>query len=102
MKLRSLIVPSLLLTTLLAAQDVAKNDYKPSEVQTLKLQLAQKDAIIAKQAKDFADTNFNNAYSKLQAAGQQVIEDNKWPRDLLFNPDQLSFTERPKVEPKAK
>jgi hypothetical protein len=86
-----LIAGALALTTVACSQ-TSKKEYKPTETQGYKLQLAQKDAIIAKQAKDVTDANFNKAYTALQNTASQVVVENKWPKDLIFSPDKLDFT----------
>jgi hypothetical protein len=95
------VIAKVLWTTLLvsAAMVVAQSppkDYKPTELQSLRLQVKQKDALLAKQALESAQTNFQKALTDLQAEGDRVKSENGW-KDVQFNPNDLSFTE-PKKE----
>ena len=68
------------------------SQYKPTEIQQLKLENRRKDAVIAKQQLDMAQANFNQALSALQTEGAEVKKENKWPDTVAFDPDKLTFS----------
>jgi hypothetical protein len=77
-----------------------KPKYVPTEVQTLRLQNKQKDAIIAKQNVDALQVAFQQAQTKFQEAikalgdeGEKVKQEQSWPKDLQFNVNDLTYTE---------
>lgn len=95
MRIRPLQIVTLTFILATACAQRTSPKYEPNEVQKLQLQVAQKDAIIAKQAKDVADQNFNKAYATLQGTASDVILKNKWPADLQFDVEKLVFFEKP-------
>jgi hypothetical protein len=66
--------------------------YQPTEIQLLRLQVLQRDAQIAQM-------QFYQKVAALQAEGQKVKTENKWPADVRFNPDTLTFEEAPPPPP---
>lgn len=72
--------------------------YKPSELQLARLQVKQKDAQIAQVRLQDAQQRFQAALAELDKEAGAVKEANKWPSNVQFNPDTLSF-EVPKLPP---
>jgi hypothetical protein len=68
----------------------------PSESETLKLQVKQKDAQIKRQALNQANAEFQAAYAALMDEANAVKKDHKWPVETLFDPDKLQFSAPPK------
>lgn len=98
-----------ILTLLLAifiSRALAADPPKPpelSEVQKLKLQLAQRDAIIAQQASAQAQQNFQSAMAEFNRVCEEIKKDAKFPANAQCNVQQASITippEAPKPEPK--
>jgi len=87
----------LLLLSLTLFQDGKPKVYTPTELQTLRLQVAQKDALLAKNLLDQAQQNFQKSLKTLQDEGERVKAENGW-KDATFDPNSLAFT--PKEEPK--
>jgi hypothetical protein len=73
----------------------------PTEVQSLRLQVKQKDAIIARQQFADAQQNFQNAIAAMNAEADKIKKENKWDDKVVFNPDQLTFTAPPATPPPA-
>jgi len=81
----------------------APNPYQPTEVQALKLKVAQQDAIIAQRDMQSAQQRYQNAIVALNTAAEQVKRDNKWPEDVQLNLDSLVFSKKaPAAAPEAK
>jgi hypothetical protein len=76
-----------------------KPKYQPTEVQSLRLQVRQKDALLAKRALDDAQTAFQKALTDLNSESEKVKTENNWPKEVSFNPNDLSYTE-PAKDPK--
>ena len=77
-----------------------KKEYKPTEIQLLKLQNKQKDAIIAKQQMDALQTAYQDAQKRFQDRikelgdeAETIKREQNWPKDLQFSPDTLVFSE---------
>jgi len=66
------------------AEEKAK-DYKPTELQSLRLQVRQRDALLAWD-------RYQKAVVELNAEADRVKKDNKWPADTIFNGDTLEFS----------
>ena len=77
------------------SQDAAKKEYKPTEVQSLKLKVAQQEALLAQ-------AHLNAAITALGAEANAVKKENGWPDDTNFNPDSLTFTAPAPAPPAAK
>lgn len=73
--------------------------YIPSEVQKLRLTVKHKDAEIANIVLRDAQAQYNNAITALQNEGSKVIEENKWPSDLQFDAERLTYSVKPKPAP---
>ena len=91
----------LLITSGLMATETAKT-YTPTEVQSLRLQVKQRDAQLAQQAVLNAQEKFQAILAALNAEGEKVRLENKWPDTVKFSPDRLDFTEAPAPVPAAK
>lgn len=72
--------------------------YQPSETQALRLQLKQKDAIIAQKDMQVVQQRFQDALNALNAEAEKVKLENKWTPDVRFSPDTLTF-DMPKPSP---
>jgi hypothetical protein len=88
----------LLFATGLFGQSVAPA-LTPTEVQSLRLQVKQKDAQIAQKEMQEATVKFQGALTDLQNEGKKVVTENKWPDTTVFDPNTLRFSEAPKPEP---
>lgn len=83
-----------LLASLATAQTIEKK-YEPTEVQLLKLQVKQKDAQLAQMNLQQAQARFTQALNDLNAEGEHIKTENKWPAELKFSVDNLQFTMPP-------
>jgi hypothetical protein len=88
--------PALVIGSLASCQTAKAPEYKPNELQMLKLQVRQKDAQIKKQSLVQAQAEFQAAYGALMDEENAIKKENKWPDTLLFDPDKLQFTAPPK------
>lgn len=70
--------------------------YVPTELQALRLQVAQKDAQLAQVQLQRAQQAFQGALAKLDEIAGQVKLENHWAADVQFSPDTLTF-EAPKL-----
>jgi len=70
-------------------------DYTPTEVQSLRLQLAQVKAKDALAAYQVAQQNYQQALAALSAEGERTKKENGWPSTLQLNYNDLTFTEPP-------
>jgi len=102
-----LTILSVLCLAVLAFGQEKPKEYKPTEIQLLKLQNKQKDAVIAKQQRDAlqealhtADEHFQNALKALNDEAEKVKTEQGWPKELQFSPNDLSYTEPPKEQKK--
>jgi hypothetical protein len=94
-----------LLLTLLAfmaalglfAQDgkAPAKEYHASEIQSLKIQLAQKDALLAKANLEQAQRTFQQALTDLNALAQNIKKENGWPEEVQFDPNTTQFSTPP-------
>lgn len=69
--------------------------FELSEVQQLKLQVKQRDALLAKAAMDSAQANFQQAVLNLTAEADRIKIENSWPKETQFSPNELTFNEPP-------
>lgn len=69
--------------------------YEPSEVQSLRLQVAQKDAQLAFNNLQQAQAEYQKAFTALNKLADQTKKDNKWPDDVHFDFSTLTFTAAP-------
>jgi DNA anti-recombination protein RmuC len=90
----------------LLAQDKPK-EFKTSEIQTLRLQNRQKDALLLKQRLDALQAemqstqkSFQESLKALTEEGEKVKAENHWPADTQFEPNQLVFSAPPAKEAK--
>lgn len=79
---------------------------QPTEIQGLRLQVKYKDAQLKQIALQQAQQAFNQSLVELTDEGKKVIEENKWPKDTIFDPNKISFSlptpPTPKPEEKKK
>lgn len=75
------------------------SEYKPTEVESLRLQVAQKDAIIAQQQMQQVQQAYQSAIDKLHTEAEKIKADHKWPETVKFNDQAITFYEVPKAEP---
>lgn len=61
-------------------------EYKPTEIQLLRLQVKQRDALLAW-------NRYQAAVSALTEEAQKVKKANAWPEETIFNGDTLQFSE---------
>jgi hypothetical protein len=73
------------------AQDGSPKPLIPTEIQSLRLQVKQKDALLAKNLLEQAQASFQKALTALQEEGEKVKTENNW-KDVEFNPNDLSFS----------
>lgn len=71
-----------------ATRETQPDSYIPSEVQSLRLQVRQKDAVIAR-------LNYESAVNALMSEGEKVRLENHWPDTVHFDFNSLSFVEQP-------
>jgi len=95
----SILSALLLLAMALYGQEKPKT-YTPTEIQLLKLQNKQKDAVIAKQHLDALQTAMTDAQKTFQQAlkdltdeAEKVKSEQHWPKETQFDPNNISFTE---------
>lgn len=69
--------------------------YTPTEYQNLRLQVRQKDALLAKAGLDAAQLQFQRALAELSAEAERTKEANHWPKDTQFDMNGLGFTPPP-------
>ena len=67
---------------------------EPTELQSLRLQVKQKDALLAKNLLEQAQSNFQKALNDLKDEGDRVKSENGW-KDAQFDPSTLQFTPAP-------
>jgi GAF domain-containing protein len=77
------------------------NPYQPTEVQALRLKVAQQAAQLAQAQLREAQANFQSTLAALTAAGEKVRAENKWPEDVVLNLDSLQFNKKVTVAPPA-
>lgn len=71
--------------------------YDPTEVEQLRLEVAQRDAQLAQTRAQMAcrdlpqQGQFQQALAALNAEATKVREAHKWPDSVQFNPDSLKF-----------
>ena len=83
----------------LLAQEAGKPKvFTPTEVQSLRLQVRQKDALLAKANLEQAQRVFQQALTDLTAEGEKVKVEQGWPKDTQFNPNDLSYAAPPAKE----
>lgn len=101
MKAKYLAFGLLITSEILGAQATAPK-YTPTEVQSLRLQVKQRDAQIAQRDMVAAQEKFQNFLAVLQSEGDKVRLENKWPDTVKFDLNTLGFTETPVVTPNPK
>jgi len=73
----------------------AKDVFKPTEIQSLRLQVKQRDALLAKAALEQAQRQFQQALTDLTSEGERVKQENGWAKDTQFQPNDLTFSAAP-------
>lgn len=76
-----------------AQQKPAAKTLEPTEVQHLRLEVAQKDAQLAYATFQQAQVAYQKAVVNLQQLGEQTKRDNKWPAEVTFDLSTLVFTQ---------
>jgi len=66
--------------------------YAPTEVQSLRLKVAQQAAQLAQRDLQDAQTRFQTAVSALREEGEKVKVESKWPKDVVFDLGSLTFS----------
>ena len=86
------------------AAPAAADKYKPTEIQLLKLQNKQKDALLAKAAMDSAQARFQQSVLDLTNEAEKIKLENKWAKEVQFDPNLVTFSDPPakKDDPKDK
>ena len=94
LSMTKLALVGLLIGVTLGAQDKppAPPTLTPTEVQSLRLQVKQRDALIAKQALDSAQAKFQQALKDLADEAERVKSDNHWDKSVTFDMNDLHFT----------
>jgi hypothetical protein len=69
-----------------------KPTYQPNETQSLKLQVKQRDTLLAQKDLQMAQQRFQAALNDLNAEAEQVKVENHWPKEVTFAPDTLAFS----------
>lgn len=67
--------------------------YQPTEIQLLKLQVKQKDARLAQVQAAQAQAQFQAAMADLMKEAESIKVENKWPAEVIFNADNVSYQE---------
>jgi hypothetical protein len=80
--------------------------YPPTEVQCLRLRVLQDAALLAQQQMmnlqqqlQTAQSTFQQRLQELTDASKQIKADNHWPPDIIFNPNDNTFTDPPPPAP---
>lgn len=68
-------------------------EYTPTELQSLRLQLKQRDAQLAQKDFFIAQQNMNAALQALNSEAEKVKAANGWPESVQFNQATLVFSE---------
>ena len=75
-------------------------DYKPTEVQLLRLQVTQKDAQLLQAQLQNIQRQFQDKVSQLMQEANKVKLEQGWSPETQFNPDTLTFSAPPAKEEK--
>ena len=77
-----------------------KTKFVPTEIQRLKLENKQKDALLAKErleslqsAVQQAQRNFQDSLKALTDEAETVKKEQGWGKDVVFDPNTVSFSE---------
>lgn len=79
-----------------AAPPAAAKKYETTETEQLKLQLKQKDAIIAQIDLNTAQRQMQDAMAAINAEAEVVKKAHGWDESVLFNTTSLTFVDPPK------
>jgi len=66
--------------------------YIPNENQVLRLKVKQDAAIIAQKDLQVVQQRFQDALNALNAEAEKVKTESKWPKEVTFSPDTLTFS----------
>jgi type II secretory pathway pseudopilin PulG len=88
------VVLIILLLSWLAFGQTAQS-YKPTEVQQLKLQVAQRDAWLAQRDYIEAQRRYQDSVRVLNTLGDDIKKENTWPAEVIFNADKIEFVAPP-------
>jgi len=67
-------------------------EYKLTEVQLLKLQVVQKDAMLLKAQMQDIQRQFGDKIADLQRTAEKIKLENSWPPETRFDMDSLQFS----------
>lgn len=71
--------------------------YKPTEIQSLRLQVKQRDAWLAQKDAISAQQRYQAAVGALIAEGEMVRKEQGWPESVKFDADTITFAVPPEV-----
>ena len=75
-------------------------EYKPTEVQSLRLQVMQRDAQLLQAQLQNVQRQFQEKVSELMSTANKFKLENGWPPETTFDPDKLTFSAPPVKEEK--
>jgi hypothetical protein len=78
---------------MLFAQAPAPSKYAPSDDQLHRLQVSYLQAQLAQRDMQIAQQRMQSALGQMAADAEKIKAENKWPANVQFNPDTLSFSE---------
>jgi hypothetical protein len=87
------IVAALLFWVMTEAQPQALPPYKPTEIQSLRLQVKQRDALLAQKDWQVAQEHYQAAVAILNAEGEAIRKENHWPDTVKFDANTIEFSE---------
>ena len=76
---------------LLCLRQGHREKYEPTEVQNLELKVMHRDIEIAQITFQEAQANLTAKYNSMTAKAEEIKKENKWPADLIFKPDPMTF-----------
>lgn len=96
---KPILVLVLITSSVAIAEDKPKK-YEASEIEHLRLQIKQKDAQIAQIYFMQSQQKYNEAVQDLYRECTAIRDQHKWPETVTCKPEDLTFSETPKTEPK--
>src|SRR4029077_9309968 len=75
-------------------------EYRLSEIQLLKLQVVQRDAMLLKSQMQDLQRQFGDKVGDLQRTAEKIKLENSWPPETRFDMDKLEFSAPPAKEEK--
>ena len=92
--MKALALGALLLGSFAFAQGTS-TDFKPSEVQSLRLQVKIKDAQLAQKESAEAQQKLQSAIQSVNQEVESIKTENKWPAGVNYNFQTQTFTAPP-------